>query len=463
MANNFDAPEGGKGTPTRREFLKTAGASAAGALLAGAMPAAAEVADETHLQKANAKHIIGANLKPMAPMATGRVIGANDRIQIAHIGVGGQGGTHVRLIGDHRTDNNTRSIGVSDCWEARRLSNRDEIVKRDPDVKVQVETDYRRLLDNKDVDAVVIATPEHWHAQITIDAMQAGKHVYCEKPMTRYLNEGFAVYDMQKRTGRVLQIGSQGCSDAKWRTAGEAIKAGRIGELVSAQGSYTRNSKEGEWNWPIDTTANPTNLDWKWWLGTAPDRPWNDDSRERFFRFRKFTDYSAGLLTDLLPHKVHPLMLALGLDTPEFPVRVVAVGTRHISTDRQVPDTIHVTTEFPSGYTMYFLLSTVNEQGVEDVIRGHKATMYLGGGHVHIKPERPWSEEIDEADVPVSGPGEDIAVHEADWLNCIRTGKKPNCNVDLAIRAQAVISMAEISNRESKAVRFDADKRKIIV
>ncbi|MCA1595406.1 MAG: Gfo/Idh/MocA family oxidoreductase, partial [Chloroflexi bacterium] len=311
------------------------------------------------------------------------------------------------------------------------------------------------------IDTIIVTTPEHWHAQVAIDAMEAGKHVYCEKPMTRYLNEAFALYDAQRRTGKVVQVGSQGCSDAKWWTAGRAVADGKIGQVVDAQGSYTRNSTDGEWNYYIDPSANPSNLDWSTWLGTAPERPWTDEGPSRFFQYRKFRDYSAGLLGDLLPHKAHPLMIALFLDKPEFPVRVTTLGTRKISTDREVADNIHIVAEFATGATMYFLLSTVNEQGMDDLIRGHKATIYFGGGKVQIKPERAFGEDVDQQDIPVVGPGEDTNVHRADWFNCIRTGKIPNCNVDLAVKTQTLESMAEMSELGRRTLYFDPAKREV--
>lgn len=452
---------------TRREFLTTtARGAAAASLLVGAASSASAAyqANPNELKgigKAQAKAMVGDKIKPTVGMAKGRVIGANDRILIGHVGIGGQGGTHVRLLGDKHAENNTQSIGVSDCYIPRMEGNKAEILKRDADAKVQMEGDYRRLLENKDIDAIVIATPEHWHAQVAVDAMEAGKHIYCEKPMTRYLNEAFAVYDTQKRTGKVLQVGSQGCSDTKWHVAGDAVKAGKIGQLVASQGSYTRNSKGGEWNYFIEPRANPDNLDWKMWLGSAPARPWSDDGPARFFRYRKYRDYSAGLLGDLLPHKIHPLMVAVFAGNPEFPMRVTTLGTKAVSTDREVADTCQVLAEFPGGHTMYFLVSTVNEQGIEDLIRGHKATLRFGGGHVNLNPERDWSEEIDAAELPVNGPGEDITVHEANWLDCIRTGKTPNANIDLAVRAQTVISLAEVSERTGRVANFDPKTRKV--
>jgi predicted dehydrogenase len=453
------------GGATRRDFLKMAGLTAAGTILAGATGVtganAAPTGPRVALGKASPKVLKGASIKPTVQIAKGRVLGANDRINIAHIGVGGQGGSHMYLLGENAQANNTQSIAVCDVWQKRLDGAKDAVLKRTPGATVQSVADYRAILDNKDVDAVVIATPEHWHAQIAVDAMEAGKHVYCEKPMTRYMDEAFAIEAAVKRTGKVLQVGSQGCSEARWQVASKAVRDGKIGPVVSCQGSYARNSKEGEWNWPIDATAGPDNLDWKAWLGTAPDRPWNDDSRERYFRYRKFRDYSAGLIGDLLPHKLHPLMLVLFGDKPEFPTTVTAIGTRKISTDREVADTVHVLAEFAGGQTMYVYLSTVNEQGLEDMIRGHKATLRFGG-NVRLSPERPFSEEIDAEDLPVNDPGEHLVLHEKDWLASIRENRKPICPIELALPVQTIVSLAEMSEVQGKTMHFDPVNRKIV-
>jgi len=456
------------GSTSRRGFLRAAGAGAAGVILGSAVAATPAKAFE-NFGHANPRKEEG-SVRPMVPLATGRVIGANDRINIGHVGIGGRGSDHLVSTNDLRThsDYNTRSVAVCDCYSKRREAAKAAVLARDPEANTQMYDDYRRLLDNKDVDAVLIATPEHWHAQVAIDAMQAGKHVYIEKPMTRYLNEAFVVNETQKRTGKVVQVGVQGCSDAKWWTTGKAVSEGKIGDRVVAQDSYCRNSTDGEWNYSIDPDANPaTTLEWDMWLGSAPMRPWGKDDQgisgpERFFRYRKYRDYSAGLLGDLLPHKMLPLMIAMMYDKPQFPTRVTALGTRSISTDRQVADTLHVIAEFEPGFTMYVLLSTVNEQGVESMIRGHEATLRFGGDHVNLTPERAYSDQIDEQTIPIVGPGEDTNVHRADWFNAIRTGKTPNCNVDLATKAQVVISLAEMSELHNKTICFDPMTQKIV-
>ncbi len=396
-----------------------------------------------------------------APSA-GRVIGANDRIAVAYIGVGGQGQAHVDSMKRNAADNNILQAAVCDVSKTRNAEAKKMIGSSD----VAEFGDYRKLLERKDIDAVCISTVDHWHARTAIDAMNAGKHVYVEKPMTRYLGEAFEVYDNVKKTGRILQVGSQGSSDAKYHKAAELIRAGKIGPLVMSQGSYMRNNPKGEWNaYEIFPWVTPEDINWDMWQGNVHKKvPFNGDY---FRRWRKYYPYCAGLLGDLIPHRLHPLILATG--NPEFPVRVNCIGCEHGfvherpegTPERDVPESVQVLAEFPSGLTMIVASSSVNEQGFPDIIRGHKATLYFGGNRVELKPERPFADEIDPESFDNLTPGEDIGEHEKNWFSCIRSGKQPNANIDLAVRVQTIISLAEMSDRLGITCLFDEKTRKI--
>ena len=203
---------------------------------------------------------------------------------------------------EHAGENNIVQIAVCDVSKTR-IADAKKIIGGPCDGF----EDHRKLLEKKDIDAVCIATVDHWHTQCSIDSMNAGKHVYVEKPMTRYLGEAFAIYDAVKRTKKTLQVGSQGCSDAKWHKAAELIKAGKIGPVVMLEGSYMRNAPKGEWNYPIKEWATPEDMDWDHWMGPVKHRvPFNAD---HYFRWRKYYPYCAGLLGDLFPHKLHPYVL----------------------------------------------------------------------------------------------------------------------------------------------------------
>jgi predicted dehydrogenase len=457
--------ENGSKTPaprkeTRRDFIKK-GAVVATAAVAGVKASSAKPATR----------------KNWAP-APGSVLGANDRLTVGHIGVGGQGfNAHMRTVTNlnneggtrHNYDFNAVAVAACDLYSGRRerakeLMELARTTRGASDVTTETYEDYRELLDRDDIDVVFIGAVDHWHAKIAIDAMQSGKHVYCEKPMTRYMGEGFEIYDAVQETGKKFQIGSQFCTEGKWHTAAEMIRAGKIGPLVLAQDSYMRNSPNGEWNYyNLEEGVTPDTLDWDKWLGKVNRRV--DFNREHYHRWRKYYPYCAGILGDLLAHRIHPLVIATG--NPEFPSRVVCLGNKRIGDtnlgpeDRDVNDNTQLIVEFPSGLNMIILGSSVNEQGIGQVIRGNEATLYFGGNTVELRPERPFADLVDQETVENIQPGVSIPAHAANFFDSIRNDTQPNGNIEVAIRTQVIISLAEMSDRLGEMMHFDAATRKV--
>ncbi len=385
------------------------------------------------------------------------VSGANDRLVVGFVGVGSQGMAHVRSQKTDAKANNIVLGAVCDVYQKRLDEARQFLGLKESDAF----RDHRKLLERKDIDAITVATVDVWHAQVAIDALDAGKHVYGEKPMARYLGECFDMYDTVKRTGKVFQIGSQFCADPMFHKAAEWIRGGKLGALVWGQGSYCRNKADNvpsEWTYPVDPDVNETNLDWKRWLGKTPQVPFDPN---RYFSWHKYLAYNSGILGNLLPHKFLPLMLATG--NPEYPRRVVCTGTRKVSTDREITDTTHLLAEFPSGLTLVIAGSTVNEFGLEDVLRGHKATLFFSTSQnrVELRPQRPFTDDIDPEEFSSPLPVGNLARLEKNWFDCIRSGATPVANVDLAIRAHTVLCLAEMSERLSLALVFDEKTRKI--
>ncbi|HWX21000.1 MAG TPA: Gfo/Idh/MocA family oxidoreductase [Candidatus Binatia bacterium] len=403
--------------------------------------------------------VYGQNQAPSA-----NVTGANNRIAVAVVGVGfGIGQNHLIGIQENCAPNNTVVAAACDVFNKRR----DFAKGKAPNLKdADLYNDHRKLLERKDIDAVLIATHDPWHAQITIDSLEAGKHVYCEKPMTRYLDEAFKVYDTVKRTGKTFQVGSQGCSAGGYHKCAEMIKAGKLGTLVWAQAWYSRNSLTGEWNYPIETETKAENIDWERWLGSVKKR--DSFSAEEYHRWRKYFQYCAGPMGDLAPHRLHPLMLATG--NPEFPIRVCSIGTKNVHADkagtdtpeRDVPEHQQLLAEFPSGLVIMVTCCTVNGSTPGLSLYGHKANLNIDAtaARVELLPQREFGDEIDPETVTGMQP-EDIRVHERNWFDCIRSGKTPNADIELAIRVQTVISLAEMSNRLKITCLFDEKTRKI--
>ena len=436
------SPTSSPGGVPRRDFIKKAATAAAA--IAATSVIKTPVYGQTQAPSAN-------------------VTGANNRIAVGVIGIGfGIGQNHLVGIHEKQNENNTVVAAASDVFNKRRKFAQDKAELKEADVH----NDYRKILDRKDIDAVLIATHDPWHAQISIDAVESGKHVYCEKPMTRYLDEAFKVYDTVKRTGKVYQVGSQGCSAAGWHKCAELIKGGKLGTLVWGQGYYCRNSTQGEWNYLIEDETKAENIDWDRWLGKVKNRV--SFSAEDFHRWRKYFRYCGGLYGDLVPHRLHPLMLASG--TPEFPVRVTSIGTHNVHSDLTVPGTperevaehMQLLAEFPSGYMITITCSSVNAKSPGFAIYTHKATLNIGssGERIELVPEKEFADDIDPETMTGLQP-EDIRVHEKNWFDCIRSGQQTNANIDLAIRVQTVISLAEMSDRLKTTCLFDEKSRKI--
>jgi predicted dehydrogenase len=424
----------------RRNFIKTVGAIATAEAVAA--PIRSTMAQES---------------KP-AVTAPSTVLGANNRLNYAIVGVGGMGGGHLNILTKDLKDENVKVVAVCDVFEKRRLKAQTVAELHSS----RAYTDYRRLLENKDIDVVIIATPDHWHGQIGIEALEAGKHIYVEKPMTRDLDEAIKMWKVARRTGRLVQVGAHGCSDPKWHKGAEIIRSGKLGKLLWAQASYCRNNPKGEWNYKLEPEANQHTIDWKMWLGKAPKREF---SAERYFRWRKYWDYASGIIGDLWPHRLYPLIL--GMDLNEFPKTVSCIGNNLINSDqgqgetREVADTTMMIAEFPSGIMINLVGSTVNERGVEDIVRGNKASVLFGGGKVLIQPERPYTDEIEQADVTPPDCGESHKKHQLNFLQAIRNNTKPSCDIEKGVRVQTIISMAELSIRKGKTMKFNAEKLKV--
>jgi predicted dehydrogenase len=443
---NQESPSNG----SRREFLKTATGAAAVAATAGMLKT--PVYGQSQAPSANVK-------------------GANNRITVGFVGIGGQGfNAHVKNAKRFAAENNLALAAVCDVSKTRmgdvkKFIESDDPKSGPPGKDVAMIEDYRKMLDRKDIDAIFCATVDHWHTKVSCDAMNAGKHVYVEKPMTRYLGEAFEIYDTVRKTGKILQVGSQGCSDLKWHKAAELIKAGRIGPVVMSQGSYMRNSPKGEWNYTIQPWASKEDINWEQWLGAQIKARKSFDA-DHYFRWRKYYPYCSGLLGDLFPHKLHPYMLATG--NPQFPTRVACVGNKKVQTDkntpgtyeRDVPEIVQLIAEFPSGMVMHVTSSTVNEIGTQEMIRGHKATLTMAGNKIQLDPARPFTDEIDPFTSEAFQP-ESVPAHHKNWFDSIRANKQPNCGIDLAVKVQTVISLAEMSERMNIMCNFDEKTRKV--
>lgn len=419
-----------------------------------------------------ASTIAGAVASSHGIASTG-VFGANDRIHFGVIGVGNQGTNHLHSLIKRSAADNIRCVAVSDVYQKR--INRATGILGGGDGYL----DYRRLLDRKEIDAVLIATPDHLHAKLAIDSMEAGKHVYLEKPMTLWsrLDQAIAVRDTVKRLGRVLQVGPQATSDPGVWEAREVLKAGRIGKVTWAQASYNRNGRTSDFDLPpfvIDRAAGPNAagenyIDWDMWLGwkwgLAPKIPYNP---WHFFRFRKFWTYSGGLATDLLYHKLAPILLAIAGPDGEYPLRATASGGqycdfKHDEDGGQVPDTYLTTIDYPRDYSVFLASTVTNDTQLQDRIYGKHGTLDNFEDDPALAFNGPFAPEFEHANdgyaqLQMAGKkGRDM---EGNFIDAIRGNGRLYCNADLGAAAMVGIGLGVEAFRRNRTMLWDANEEK---
>ena len=306
----------------RRSFLKVAGA-------------------------VSAQTIIGANAALLAESQSSRRIGPNDQIQIALIGAGGRGQSDtkeaVQVPG-------VKLVAVADCYDGR-LAHSKELWGND----VMTTRDYREILARPDIDAVIVATPDHWHKQASVDAMKAGKDVYCEKPMIHLYSDGPEMIEAARANNRILQVGSQRVSSVVYAKAKELLAAGAIGKLNMVTAHWDRNSSQGAWNYTVPSDASPATCDWPRFLGTAPQIPFNS---EHFFQWRKWAAYGTGVTGDLFVHLFSGTHFITGSNGP---TRGMATGGLRFWKDgRDAPDVMLGLFDYPEGFNLNLRVNFVD-------------------------------------------------------------------------------------------------------
>jgi predicted dehydrogenase len=334
----------------RRFFLKVAGAATAETLLGGNMHMLAAVQSEP-----------------------ARQVSANDNIQFALIGAGiqGQGDTKfaVQVPG-------VKLMAVADCYDGR-LEHSKELWGSD----IFTTRDYNEILARKDIDAVIIATPDHWHKKAAIDAMKAGKDVYCEKPMIHLYADGPEMIETARATKRIIQVGSQRVSSIVYAKAKEVLAAGSIGKLNMVTARWDRNSSMGAWNYTVPLDASTETCDWPRFEGSAPKIPFN---AERFFQWRKWKDYGSGVAGDLFVHLFSGTHFITGANGP---TRAMATGGLRFWKDgRDVPDVMLGLFDYPEGFNLSLRVNFVDggEESEGLIFTGSEGTMEIAGNSLSV-------------------------------------------------------------------------------
>jgi predicted dehydrogenase len=445
----------------RRSFLKAASVATAGSLAGGKLHAL------TAVQEMSAKPV-----------------SANDHIQIALIGAGGQG------MGDTRNAVSVpgvKLVAVADCYQGRLNHSKEEWGD-----DVFTTRDYSEILARKDIDAVIVGTPDHWHKQVSVDAMKAGKDVYCEKPMIHLYSDGPEMIETSRKTGKILQIGSQRVSSVVYAKAKELLSSGAIGELNLVTARWDRNSSMGAWNYTVPDDASTETCDWPRFLGTAPKIPWN---AEHFFQWRKWKAYGTGVAGDLFVHLFSGTHFITGAHGP---TRAVASGALRFWKDgRDVPDVMLGIFDYPEGFNLSLRVNFVDggDESEGLIFTGSEGTMEIAGNSVSVnrsprqkgpgltvstfteamqkRMEAEYSEKypaLHPAGMPplgydkfVAAPGySDSYDHFKNFFDSVRTRKPVVEDAVFGYRAAGAALLSNLSYEKDAVVHWDPEKMKLV-
>jgi predicted dehydrogenase len=366
----------------------------------------------------------------------------SEKIRIGSIGLGGQGNSNLGHV-------LKQVIAVCDVDKTHLDAAHDKVEKANG--KCAAYSDYRKLLDNKDIDAVVVSTPDHWHTLVSLNAMLAGKDVYCEKPLTLTIAEGRLLVKAARKHKRILQTGSQQRSEYKgmFRLACELVRSGRLGKVKTVKvGIPAVNYKERP------TDSGPPDLDFDFWLGPAPKVAYNKNHVHYNFRF--FWDYSGGQMTNFGAHDLDIAQWGLGMDE-SGPVEITGKGTFNKDKLYEVTESCEITYQYANGVTV--LLG----QGVKGIkggatFEGEKGTIHVDRSSLTSDPAGIVKEPIGDSDVHLYPSGS----HHANWLDCIKTRKLPICDVEIGHRSATVCHLGNIAVRLGRTLKWDPAKEEIV-
>lgn len=361
-----------------------------------------------------------------------RVLGANDRIRLAGIGVGGRGAYDLGIAAKAE---NTEVVAVSDVYAPRLLEIKGKLAPAGQSYK-----DYREVLDRKDVDAVIIGTPDHWHVPMIIDAIAAGKDVYCEKPVSHSIEEGEKLLAAAAGSRQIVQIGYQQRSWPHYQAARELFASGRLGAVPLIQTSWYQRYSHG-----VTKTVDGSAIDWKGFLGSARDQPFD---ALRCTNWRWFWDFGGGHLTDLFSHWVDVVHWYIGESSP---ASVDTDGTRNVFPEFECPDTITATYEYPGGFNVVHTGSIAS--AIEDgniIFRGHDATMRLNRGGYALFEERSnhAGALLPAPSLIVDSQRDGTIDHVQNFLDCVRNRKTPNAPVTSSVAAARVAHLGNLAYRK---------------
>jgi predicted dehydrogenase len=402
-----------------------------------------------------------------------RVLGANDRIQLGFIGYGLIGRQHVH---DFKKQPDVDIAALCEVHQGRLHEG-----LADCGPRTRGYDDFRKLLDDREIQAVVISTPDHWHALMTMMACAAGKDVYVEKPMTLFVREGRWMVKAARRYNRVVQVGTQQRSGIHYRRALELLRGGQLGKIVSVRMGFFRNVMPG-FGSPPDSNP-PPGFDYNLWLGPAPLRPYNPN--RSLYHFRWFWDYSGGQLTNLGAHEIDVIHFAMGVDAPA--AATSSGGRLALQDNGETPDTQDALFEYPQFTAVWSHREASFGRGVGEGLQfyGTKGCMTLSRAGFEIFPDTksaPENEIPQFLGHPVGGPlrrtdvrpepwtqavkarasNDLLASHARNFVDCVKSRQRPVADVETGHRTASACHLANIALRLGRKMRWDAEKEEVV-
>ena len=426
--------------PTRRDFL----AGTVGVVGASALPASAAPIVHTSSSTASSQ---------------GRVLGASDRVRVGVIGTGRQG---TGVMRGHQRLADVEIAAICDVY-APNLAKAAEVA-----TTAAKHADFRRILDDKSIDAVVIGTPDHWHALMTVLACQAGKDVYVEKPTSVAIAEGRAMVQAARKYNRIVQVGTQQRSQPHFQQAAGIVQSGALGDITLVRCWNAANAK-GIGNPPDG--APPEGLDWDLWLGPAQKVPFNPNRfgvvPDAWSHFRWFWDYAGGMMTDWGVHLIDIVQMAMNVDAP---LEVSTVGGKfHLDDNRDTPDTIVATYRYPD-FVMTYENRVCNglpingrAYGIE--FMGTAATLFVDRERFELRPEppvgtRPTEPRPEVTTTPAAADGS-FPSHQRNFIDCVKSRQAPICDIEIGHRSSSTAILGNMALRSGRTVEWDGKAERV--
>ncbi len=392
----------------------------------------------------------------LTALQASQVLGANERIRLGIIGVANRGGQLITAFLPHQ---DAEIVALCDVAQSTL-----EKANQRLDGKADTDEDFRRILERQDIDAVVIATPDHWHAIQTIDACEAGKDVYVEKPVSLTVVEGRKMVDAARRNNRVVQVGTHRRSGVLYADAVKMVQNGTIGKVTVTR-SYHRSNMFPAGIGKAQPTAPPADLNWDMWLGPRPSRPFRATIAP--YKFRWWTEYCCQISNN----GVHSLDMTRWLMNALAPTSICCMGGKYaVDDDRTIPDTAQTIFEFPEGWLSLFGMYEANgnpttARGGFVELRGTQGTLYAADKTIEVVPERGGQFQDPKyrmEPIKMEGKDGDLTVqHARNFLDCMRSRTTPNADIEEGHRSTTMSLLSKISLAVGKRIQWDPEKEQI--